>query len=224
MEPCRQPIRIPDILSISRMVLSPPLAVALAMASDGDIDHAVPMILFAVILMTDVADGHLARRMGIASHRGMVLDVVADVILSTSSSMALAYVDVVPIVLPFVIMVFGGVFLIKITVLTSFRGGYDPLGRFCGKLTMGIPILVLLQEHTYDRFILSLSFILVTMMVVSMLLGTVYPIIRRYVPIHRAHRSESPILYASSSDGSPLIRPFSRTPLTRILPMSSRWK
>ena len=180
MESGRYPIRIPDILSISRIVLSVPLAIALVMASEGEVGDIVPISLFIILLMTDVVDGHIARCRGVDSHRGMILDVVADVVMSTASSAALEYSGIVPPILPYVIAMFGTAFLLRITVFTSFRGGYDPLGKVCGILTMCLPVLVLLPEHTYGGFVTALSAILIVMMVVSMLTGTVCPLVRRH--------------------------------------------
>ena len=63
--------RIPDLLSMSRIVLCLPLLLADAMT--------VPFwVLYAIAGMTDMLDGFLARRWGVESKFGARLDSLAD--------------------------------------------------------------------------------------------------------------------------------------------------
>ena len=68
------PLRhIPNIISVIRILLVVPIAIALA-------HHqlALSILLFAIAAVSDAADGFLAKRFGWQSELGAVLDPIAD--------------------------------------------------------------------------------------------------------------------------------------------------
>ncbi len=69
---------IPDLLSLSRVVMAWPLYRMMQSPEAGD--ALVAAALFVLAIATDLADGRLARRLGTTSARGRVLDHSSDVI------------------------------------------------------------------------------------------------------------------------------------------------
>jgi phosphatidylglycerophosphate synthase len=69
---------IPDLLSLSRVVLAWPLYRAMESPDTGD--AFIAALLFILAIATDLVDGPLARRLGTASARGRALDHTADAV------------------------------------------------------------------------------------------------------------------------------------------------
>jgi phosphatidylglycerophosphate synthase len=86
--------RAPLLLSALRIVLAPLFVLAIGRAPAW----ALPVALLAAA--TDFADGRLARRLGVASRAGAVLDVVADGIFVVAALTALAATGLVSWLLP----------------------------------------------------------------------------------------------------------------------------
>ncbi len=69
----QSPINLPNILTVSRLILLPGLFVAFPVNN-----NALILTLMGLIFATDVLDGWLARRWGLASTLGKVLDHAVD--------------------------------------------------------------------------------------------------------------------------------------------------
>jgi phosphatidylglycerophosphate synthase len=124
--------RVPDALSASRAVLALPLAWAL-----GAGDQVVALFVFGLAVVSDVLDGHLARRLGgsKAADRGgrlgALFDVGADaVFLLTGLTVSWAVAD-----LPGWVPLVAAAMLVRFFA-TSPVGAplYDPVGRHYGTL------------------------------------------------------------------------------------------
>ena len=82
---------IPNIISVIRILLVLPIALALA--------HqllALSIMLFAVAAISDAADGFLAKRFGWQSELGAVLDPLADKLLLGTVFITLSFMKLVP--------------------------------------------------------------------------------------------------------------------------------
>jgi cardiolipin synthase len=83
---------IPNIISVIRILLVAPIAVALAHER-----LALAIILFALAAMSDAADGYLAKRFGWQSELGAVLDPLADKALLVAIFVTLSLMQLVPL-------------------------------------------------------------------------------------------------------------------------------
>lgn len=83
---------IPNIISVLRILLVVPIAIALA-------NHqlALSILLFAVAAVSDAADGFLAKRFGWQSELGAVLDPIADKALLVTVFVTLSLMKLVPL-------------------------------------------------------------------------------------------------------------------------------
>jgi CDP-diacylglycerol--glycerol-3-phosphate 3-phosphatidyltransferase len=80
--PCIPHIRgvnLPNAITLSRLVLTGVFVAAVGFP--GDLGHAIALVSFSVAAATDWLDGYLARRMGLVTPLGKLLDPLADKIL-----------------------------------------------------------------------------------------------------------------------------------------------
>jgi phosphatidylglycerophosphate synthase len=75
---------LPTTLSLLRLVLGPAFVLALEMSA------TLPLVVALLAATSDFVDGRLARRLGVSSTRGAVLDVVGDGVFVLSALAALA--------------------------------------------------------------------------------------------------------------------------------------
>jgi len=85
--------------------------------------------LFFFACVTDVLDGHLARRLGVFSSIGAYLDVTADFLLVLTMFSAFAIKGIYPF---WTLLLIGSMFLHFIITSTLKRPLYDPVGRYYG--------------------------------------------------------------------------------------------
>jgi cardiolipin synthase (CMP-forming) len=83
---------IPNIISVIRILLVVPVALALA-------HHqlALTLLLFAIAAASDAADGFLAKRFGWQSELGGILDPIADKLLLATVFITLGFLTLVPL-------------------------------------------------------------------------------------------------------------------------------
>ncbi len=133
-----QRINAANALTVGRLVLAPLFVLAYALIDiwPGIVGLRVTLstlwILFVVMELTDVLDGMVARRQGIVSDLGKILDPFADVVCRLTYFIILTVAGIMP--LWFVIIVlyreFGAVFL----RLLLYRDGYALGAGSAGKL------------------------------------------------------------------------------------------
>jgi cardiolipin synthase (CMP-forming) len=83
---------IPNIISVIRILLVVPIAIALAHQR-----LALSIVLFAVAAVSDAADGFLAKRFNWQSELGAVLDPIADKALLATVFVTLSLMKLVPL-------------------------------------------------------------------------------------------------------------------------------
>jgi cardiolipin synthase (CMP-forming) len=83
---------IPNIISVIRILLVLPIAIALA-------QHrlALAILLFAIAAVSDAADGYLAKHFGWQSELGGILDPIADKLLLATVFVTLSLMQLVPL-------------------------------------------------------------------------------------------------------------------------------
>ena len=83
---------IPNIISVIRILLVVPIAVALMFDR-----LALAILLFGIAAVSDAADGYLARRFGWQSELGGILDPIADKLLLATAFVTLSFLHLVPL-------------------------------------------------------------------------------------------------------------------------------
>jgi phosphatidylglycerophosphate synthase len=91
---------IPNLLSLSRIVIVPALIVALAYRME-----LLAVSIFCVVVISDFLDGIIARRSSTLSARGALIDHGSDAIFVCAMTAYFAYLDVLPRILPALIAI-----------------------------------------------------------------------------------------------------------------------
>ena len=88
---------LPNILSLFRAVLVLPfLLVIYDILVYNCAKNWILLLVFAAILISDAADGYLARKLKCTSNIGARLDIIADTLYTISSLMVFAYFNIIP--------------------------------------------------------------------------------------------------------------------------------
>ena len=90
---------LPNLLTALRLAVAPMFAVLLVHGADR-----AALGVFAFAGLSDAADGFLAKRFGLATRFGRLLDPVADKLLMLASFLALAALGVAPFWLTFLVI------------------------------------------------------------------------------------------------------------------------
>ena len=94
--------RVPNALTLARLVALPFFWVLLAGARDG---HSIAAgVLFAVASLTDWFDGYLARRLNYSTRFGRMADPLADRLLIDSAVLLLWWHDRLALIVPLLIL------------------------------------------------------------------------------------------------------------------------
>jgi phosphatidylglycerophosphate synthase len=121
--------------TVVRAALALPLALSLAGGRT-----VLPFALVGAAALTDLLDGPVARRRGIASAAGGMLDVLADAAILLTATGALAALGVYPVWVPLVLVMMLAQFI------AGWRRGrlsYDPVGRYFGGVGFGLVMITL---------------------------------------------------------------------------------
>ena len=83
--------------SLSRLILTPVFVLAVLYCHQGNAFFgALPLIIFIIAIVTDAADGFIARRFNQVTRLGLALDPVADKILLITAFITLAFAKSIP--------------------------------------------------------------------------------------------------------------------------------
>jgi len=85
---------LPNLLTLSRVPLLFVIAALLFVDFPGS--ASVAFALFVIAALTDWADGHFARRLGVISNFGKLMDALTDKVLTTGMFMAFVSVGLLP--------------------------------------------------------------------------------------------------------------------------------
>lgn len=78
-----RPLNLPNSLTVSRLVLTAVFVVGFMLRTQSG--YGIALFAFIVAAITDFLDGYLARRMGLVTSLGKLLDPIADKILTASA-------------------------------------------------------------------------------------------------------------------------------------------
>jgi CDP-diacylglycerol--glycerol-3-phosphate 3-phosphatidyltransferase len=159
-----------NALTAVRLLLALPFAVCMAAP---DARHAAwAALILAAAIVSDLADGALARRLGTASAAGRLLDHAADVVFVTSGLVAGAVRGTFPWILPVLVAAAFAQYAIDSYVVDRARElRPSRLGRYNGILyfvPLAGDIAVRLGGHALRPFLTALVWLLVASTLLSM--------------------------------------------------------
>ncbi|WP_455645554.1 CDP-alcohol phosphatidyltransferase family protein [Methanosphaera sp.] len=158
---------IPNTLSISRILLSLLFTLVLYDTLTHNKTLLIPIIFFIIIIITDIADGNIARRTGNVTQKGTNLDVLADIMFMT-----LAYIPLIIIkTIPLWFLIFNILFFIEFIVTSKYmmkysKTGdvitYDFTGKYTGILAICIPLIIMVLYNTTLIKTITILLIIIT--------------------------------------------------------------
>lgn len=186
-------MNVANLLTVLRIAVVP--FVAWALLVDGGQDPVWRLVatgLFVLAAATDRVDGYLARRMGLVTDLGKMLDPIADKALIGTALVALSYlgelswwVTVAILVreLGITVMRF---FLLKYLVLPASRGG--KIKTVLQSVAVGIYLLPLGELPGWVHVVAAV--VMAAAVVVTLVTGADY--VRTAVRVHREHAAGGP--------------------------------
>ena len=122
--------QIPNILSVSRIVLSP---LVIFLYFYNSFTTSILALIFLIVLeITDALDGIAARKLNLVSDLGKVLDPFADTVFHITMFTIFLYEGSMPIWM-FIISLYRDMFSMFIRILGGLRG-FAVAAKFSGKL------------------------------------------------------------------------------------------
>ncbi|MGH7323333.1 MAG: CDP-diacylglycerol--glycerol-3-phosphate 3-phosphatidyltransferase [Candidatus Rokuibacteriota bacterium] len=126
-------------LTILRIVLIPVFVTLLVYRWSG-----LALVVFAVAAVTDLLDGWVARRQGVASRLGAFLDPMADKLLLTASFVTLTYLKALPFWITAVVLSRDIILIVGALLVHMVGGRIDPQPTWAGKAATFFQILTVL--------------------------------------------------------------------------------
>jgi len=136
---------LPNVLTISRIVLLAPLLIMIYLPNDQL--NLISVILFILIALTDFFDGFFARRQNITSEFGKMLDPIADKLLVVGVLIVLMIKGTIEdlSILPALLIIFREIFISGLREFAANRNSQASIDvSQVGKLKTAIQILSLL--------------------------------------------------------------------------------
>ena len=136
---------LPNVLTISRIVLLAPLLIMIYLPNDQL--NLISVILFILIALTDFFDGFFARRQNITSEFGKMLDPIADKLLVVGVLIVLMIKGTIEdlSILPALLIIFREIFISGLREFAANRNSQASIDvSQVGKLKTAIQMLSLL--------------------------------------------------------------------------------
>tara|TARA_B100001115_G_scaffold107773_1_gene79482 strand:+ start:371 stop:916 length:546 start_codon:yes stop_codon:yes gene_type:complete len=136
---------LPNVLTISRIVLLAPLLIMIYLPNDQL--NLISVILFILIALTDFFDGYFARRQNITSEFGKMLDPIADKLLVVGVLIVLMIKGTIEdlSILPALLIIFREIFISGLREFAANRNSQASIDvSQVGKLKTAIQMLSLL--------------------------------------------------------------------------------
>ena len=158
-----RPEYIPNIITILRLVLIPPIIITLVLAK-----YRFAFTLFFIAGITDAVDGYLARRFQWISRWGAMVDPIADKFLMVLTFLTLGYIQVIPLWL---------LLMVVIRDLVIISGGiayHFIIGVYEFKPTLISKCNTFLQITLVILLMFQLAFTLVPVFIITLLMQLVF--------------------------------------------------
>jgi phosphatidylglycerophosphate synthase len=160
---------LPSAVSVLRLIIFPFL---IFWVSNGQVFFGDLLFVFAIC--SDLADGYLARKMGVSSKFGASFDVAVDFIFISGMFLFFVVEGIYPVwVLLMIVFMFAQ---FKVTGLLT-KVIYDPIGRYYGSLLYGAIGLTLLFTSNLAQSIIIIS--LVGVSITSLVSRLIYLVKKR---------------------------------------------
>ena len=139
-----QSLLLPNGLSFARLALAPLVLWPCLQLPVHAITGPIFVLFLTGLSLSDLADGWVARRQGLCTRMGRMLDVLADLALLTFLAIGLYSADLIPGLLLWLLIVRYPFLLIAVLIMSFARGPASMRPSFLGKATTFATSVVLL--------------------------------------------------------------------------------
>jgi CDP-diacylglycerol--glycerol-3-phosphate 3-phosphatidyltransferase len=166
---------IPNILSLLRILLVLPF-----IASIHDIfvyectKNTFLLLIFIAIIISDIADGYLARKLRCTSNTGAKLDIISDTVYTIFSLTAFMYFNIIPLWFVFIMLLKLMEFIITSKLIRTKQKSksivfFDKIGKISISIVMLLPGIFVFRCIIIDYKIVMniIIYIITTMLVIS---------------------------------------------------------
>jgi CDP-diacylglycerol--glycerol-3-phosphate 3-phosphatidyltransferase len=171
---------IPNILSLTRMFLVLPFVITI-----HDIfiyectNNLVLLLVFVFIIISDAADGYLARKLKCTSDAGAKLDIVSDALYTILSLSAFAYFKIIPVWFVYIMLLKLMEFVITSKLIKSRRKSkdsifFDKIGKISVCIVMLLPGIFVFRCIIIDyKTVMNISVYIITIMLTASFAGRI---------------------------------------------------
>ena len=167
-------MNLPNLITLFRIAIVPLLVVVLLSSWEGK--EPVAFVIFVIAVLSDMADGVLARRKNLVTTLGALLDPIADKVLISAVLICLVDLKLIPSWM--VIVIISREFIMSCFRIVASSRGVNISSSVLGKLKMwseGITIgLLLLGEPMLGRWYIFARIGLWVMLAVVLISGVEY--------------------------------------------------
>ena len=139
---------IPNIITVSRIALSMIFVLLILISSNYNVNTYLTLC-FAAIVISDIMDGYLARKMRITSDLGAKLDVAADCFYVIGATGAFIFLNILPSWFLVVLIISFTLFLLTSKVIRN-SIVFDALGKTAAIMAMLLPGLFIFRDLITD--------------------------------------------------------------------------
>ncbi|MDR2479355.1 MAG: CDP-alcohol phosphatidyltransferase family protein [Treponema sp.] len=175
---------IPNALSLVRMLLVLPFLLVIRDIFVYECPKNWGLLLiFTIIILSDIADGFLARKLRCASNAGAKLDIISDALYTLFSLSAFAYFKIIPIWFILVLLFKLGEFIVTSKIVTVKQKSsqavfFDKAGKLSVSAAMLLPGIFVFRCIIADyKMVMNAAIYIITVMLaisfVSRIINTI---------------------------------------------------
>jgi CDP-diacylglycerol--glycerol-3-phosphate 3-phosphatidyltransferase len=164
---------IPNVLSLFRIFLVLPfLLIIHDIFVYNCVKNWILLLVFFTIVMSDVADGYLARKLKCTSNTGAKLDIISDTLYTILSLAVFAYFNITPIWFIFIMMLKLLEFIITSKIIKNKHKSesilfFDKIGKISISIVMLLPGIFAFRCIIIDyKMVMNIIIYIITMMLI----------------------------------------------------------
>ncbi|MDR2485075.1 MAG: CDP-alcohol phosphatidyltransferase family protein [Treponema sp.] len=163
----------PNALSLARMLLVLPFMLIIhdifvyECTKNGGL-----LLVFIAIILSDVADGYLARKLRCTSNTGAKLDIISDTLYTFSSLTAFAYFKIIPVWFIFIMALKLIEFIITSALIKNKQKSaeiifFDKIGKISVSIVMILPGIFVFRCIIIDyKMVMNIIIYIITAMLI----------------------------------------------------------
>ena len=175
---------IPNILTLLRAFLVLPFVIIMYKIYEYEYSlNWILIIMFLIIIGSDILDGYIARKFNCSTDIGAKLDIISDTIYSISSMLLLAYINITPswFVIIIIIKLIEFVVTSKLINIYQHRKNhqvFDIIGKISALILMLLPGIFVFRCIIFEyKYIMNIIVYIITIMFIISFINRIMDVI-----------------------------------------------